>query len=92
MNKRIRKKHLKKTLCNLLAAYDEYEAARERIWRTALQDVVDAYGESKEAFRTAFRRYMAVASVLAFSGPPPRFLTECGGQNAMGQIHREEHR
>lgn len=42
MNKRIRKKHLKRTLNGLLAAYDEYEAARERVFRKALQDVADA--------------------------------------------------
>ena len=33
MNKRIRKKHLKRALNGLLAAYDEYEAARERVFR-----------------------------------------------------------
>lgn len=76
MNKRIRKKHLKRTLNGLLTAYDEYEAARERVFRKALQNVSDAYGGSKEAFYGAFRRYMKIASVMASSGPPPRFLTE----------------
>ena len=76
MKKRIRKKHFKRALNGLLAAYDEYEAARERVFRKALQDVSDAYGGSKEAFHAAFRRYMEIASVMASSGPPPRFLAE----------------
>ena len=50
MNKRIRKKQLKRALNGLLAAYDEYEAARERVFRKALQDVADAYGGPKETF------------------------------------------
>ena len=76
MNKRIRKKHLKRTLNGLLTAYDEYEAARERVFRKALQDVSDTYGGSQESFHAAFRRYMEIASVMASSGPPPSFLTE----------------
>lgn len=76
MNKRIRKKYLKRTLNGLLTAYDEYEAARERVFRKALQDLSDAYGGSKEAFYAAFRRYMEIASVMVSSGPPPSFLTE----------------
>ena len=76
MNKRIRKKHFKRALNGLLAAYDEYETARERVFRKTLQDVSDAYGGSKEAFHAAFRRYMEIASVMVSSGPPPRFLTE----------------
>ena len=76
MNKRIRKKHFKMALNGLLAAYDEYEAARERVFRKALQDVSDAYGGPKEAFYTAFRRYMGIASMMASSGPPPKFLAE----------------
>ena len=76
MNKRIRKKHLKRTLNGLLAAYDEYEAARERVFRKALQDVVDAYGGSKETFYAAFRRYMEIASIMASSGTLPRLLAE----------------
>lgn len=76
MNKRIRKKHLKRTLNGLLIACDEYEAVRERVFRKALQDVSDAYGGSKEAFYAAFRRYMEIAFVMASSGPPPSFLTE----------------
>ena len=76
MNKRIRKKHFKMALNGLLAAYDEYETARERVFRKTLQDVSDAYGGSKEAFHAAFRRYMEIASVMASSGPPPRFLAE----------------
>ena len=74
MNKRIRKKHLKRTLNGLLAAYDE--AARERVFRKALQDVADAYGGSKETFYAAFLRYMEIASIMASSGPLPRFLAE----------------
>lgn len=42
MSKRIRKKHFKWALNGLFAAYDEYEAARERVFRKALQDVADA--------------------------------------------------
>ena len=33
MNKRIRKKQFKRALRGLLAVYDEYEAARERVFR-----------------------------------------------------------
>ncbi len=76
MNKRIRKKHLKRTMNGLLAAYDEYEAARERVFRKALQDVADAYGGSKETFYAAFLRYMEIVSIMASSGLPPKFLTE----------------
>lgn len=76
MNKRIRKKHLKRTLNGLLAAYDEYEAARERVFRKALQDVADAYVGPKETFYAAFRRYMWIASMMASSGPPPKYLAE----------------
>ena len=76
MNKRIRKKHLKRALIGLLAAYDEYEAAQERVFRKALQDVVDAYGGSKETFYAAFLRYMEIVSIMASSGLPPKFLTE----------------
>ncbi len=87
MNKRIRKKQLKRTLNGLLAAYEgmlaahdareaAYEAAQERAFRKALQDVTDAYGGPEETFYAALRRYMEIASVMAFSGPPPKFLTE----------------
>lgn len=76
MNKRIRKKHLKRTLSGLLAAYDEYEAARERVFRKALQDVADAYGGSKETFYAAFLRHMEIVSIMVSSGLPPKFLTE----------------
>jgi len=76
MNKRIRKKQFKRALRGLLAVYDEYEAARERVFRETLQDVTDACGKSHEEFLAAFRCYLDVASLLAFSGPPPRFLTK----------------
>ena len=73
MNKRIRKKQFKRTLRGLVAAYNEYEAARERIFRKAVQDLVGPYGQSRDA---TLRRCMEIASLMAFSGPPPRFLTE----------------
>ena len=76
MNKRIRKKHLKKALNGLLAAYDEYEAARERVFRRALQDVTDARRKSHEEYVAAIRRCMEVISILARSGPPPKSLAE----------------
>ena len=76
MNKRIRKKHLKRALIGLLAAYDEYEAAQERVFRKTLQDVTDAYGGSKETFYAAFRCYMEIASIMASSGTLPRLLAE----------------
>ena len=72
MNKRIRKKHLKRTLSGLLAAYDEYEAARVCAFRKALQVVTDTC----ENPRDVFSAYMEIASLMASSGPPPRFLTE----------------
>ncbi len=71
MNKRIRKKQIQRTLHNLVAACDEYEAARERVFREALQDVTDSFGKPREVFSAAFRRYLEVVSVLAFTGPPP---------------------
>ena len=70
MNKRIRKKHLKRTLNGLLAAYDEYEAARERAFRKAVQTVADAYGTSRETFPAAFRCYMEIASIMALLTDP----------------------
>ena len=76
MNKRIRKKHLKRALNGLLAAYDEYEAARERVFRKALQGVIDARGKSHEEYVEAIRCFMEVISILARRGPPLRSLTE----------------
>lgn len=76
MNKRIRKKRLKRTLCELLAAYDEYEAARERVFRKALQDLIDSHGKPREESIAALRRYMEVISILSRTGPLPRLLTE----------------
>ena len=73
MNKRIRKKQLKRTLCELVTAYDEYEAARERVFRKAMQDLVDVYGKSHETLAAALRCYMEIASILALNGPPPKF-------------------
>ena len=76
MNKKKKKKHLKRTLNGLLITCDKCEAARERVFRKALQDVSDTYGGSQESFHAAFRRYMEITSVMASSGPPPRFFTE----------------
>ena len=79
MNKRIRKKQFKRTLRELVAAYDEYEAARERIFRKAIKDLADEYAEyvrSRETFHIWFRHCMEAASLMAFSGLPPRFLSE----------------
>ena len=79
MNKRIRKKQLKRTLRELVAAYDEYEAARERNFRKAIKDLADEYAEyvrSRETFHIWFRHCMEVASLMSFSDPPPRFLSE----------------
>ncbi len=78
MNKRIRKKQLKRTLRNMLAAYNEYETARERAFRRAVQRVVNAYGKSPEAPSAAFRCCMEMAALMASSGPPPKLLTEYG--------------
>lgn len=72
MNKRIRKKQLKRTLGGLLAAYDEYEAARERAFHKALQTVRDTCKNPREAFSA----YMEIASIMAATGPLPRFLTK----------------
>ena len=72
MNKRIRKKHLRRTLCKFLAAYDEYEAARERAFRKALQIVEDAHLGPREEIQC----YMKIVSIMASSGPMPRFLSE----------------
>ena len=74
MNKRIRKKYLKRTLNELLAVYDEYDARQERIFNRALQDVVDAYGRSKEEFTAAWQHFSEIYFAMASSGPPLRFL------------------
>lgn len=76
MNKRIRKKQLKRTLRRLVAICEEREAARERIFQKALQDVVDAYAGSREAYYAALGRYMDISFYLLLSGPPPRALEE----------------
>lgn len=72
MNKRIRKKQLRRALIGLLAAYDEYEVARERAFHKALQAVTDTC----ENPRDVFSAHMKIASLMASSGPPPRFLRE----------------
>ncbi len=71
MNKRIRKKQIKRTINGLLAAYGELLAAREQVFRRALQKVDACHEESDEARCTTFRRYMEVAAIMASSGPPP---------------------
>ena len=76
MNMRIRKKQLKRALCEFVAACDKYEAARERIYHKAVQDYMDAQGKSREISNAALRRYMEVLSFLAHSGPPPKSLIE----------------
>ena len=67
-------KQLERTLRRLVAVCKHYEAARERVCRKALEDVVNAYGQSPEASKAALRRYMSVVSLVTFSGPPPRFI------------------
>ena len=79
---RIRKDQLEsqrqfvRTLRKLVAVYKHYEAARERICRKALEDVVNTYGQSPEASKAALRRYMSVVSLVTSSGPTSRFITE----------------
>ena len=71
MNKRIRKKHLKRTINRLLDFCDAYEAAWKRIFYEAQQDLVDAYVGPKAALYAAFRRYMEVTSAITmYSGLP----------------------
>lgn len=69
MNKRIRKKQLKRALNGLLAAYDEYKAARERAFRNALQIVTDTCENPRDVFSAC----MEIAAFMASSGPPPGF-------------------
>ena len=76
MNRRIRKKQLRRAMLEFADACDKYEAARERIYHKAVQDFMDAQGKSREISNAALRRYMEVVSLLASSGPPPRSLTE----------------
>ena len=57
MNKRIRKKQLKRALNGLLAVCDTYEAMWERMLRETKQDLVDAYAGPKGTFYAAFRHY-----------------------------------
>lgn len=81
MNKRIRKKQFKRTLRGLVAAYNEYEAARERIFRKAIQDLADEYAKyvgSRETVHIWFRHCMETASLMASSGPLSRFLQNEG--------------
>ena len=72
MNKRIRKKQIRKALRDLIAAYDKFEAARKRAFRKALQDVADAHLEPCEEIQC----YLKIASFLASSGPIPKSLKE----------------
>lgn len=76
MNKRIRKKHLKRTVRELVAAYNEYEARREHIYRKAHQNLMDAMGKSHEEFIAALRQFIEITSLMARTGPPPRSLRE----------------
>ncbi len=76
MNKRIRKKQLKRAVRGLIAACEEYEAARDRIFLKAQQELLDARGKSHEESVAALRRYLEVASYLASTGPLPRSLRE----------------
>ena len=68
MNKRIRKKQFKRTLRELVAAYDEYEAAHELTFRRAVKCIADVHLEPRE--ETQF--YLKIASLMASSGSPPR--------------------
>ena len=76
MNRRVRKKQLRRALFKFIDACDKYEEARERIYHKAVQDFMDAQGKSREISNAALRRYIEVMSLLAYSGPPPRSLTE----------------
>ena len=76
MNKRIRKKQLKRTLRQLIAALEAYEAKREQIFQEAAQNLANACGKSHEEFVIALRRYMEVVSALASTGPMPRSVRE----------------
>lgn len=71
-SKRIRKKKLRRTLCKLIIAYNEYEAARERAFYKAMQMVEDTCTDPREAIQC----YMRIASIMASSGPVPRSIRE----------------
>ena len=75
-SRRVRKKQLRRALFKFIDACDKYEAARERIYRKAVEDFMDAQGKSREISNAALRRYMEVVSFLAYSGPPPKSLRE----------------
>ena len=75
-SRRVRKKQLRRAMIKFIDACDKYEAARERIYHKAVQDFMDAQGKSREISNAALRRYMEVVSLLAYSGPPPKSLTE----------------
>ena len=83
MNKRIRKKRIKRAVRELVAAYQEYETARERVFLKAAQKVADTYGTSK----TAIRCYLEIAWMMALSGPPPKSLTDGNGQSNLETWH-----
>ena len=71
-SKRIRKKKLKRMLCKLIAAYYEYEAARERAFYKAIQMVEDTCTDPREAIQC----YMRIAAIMASTGPVPRSIRE----------------
>ncbi len=78
MNKRIRKKQLRRALKGLLALTKDFETVRELATRKAIREVVDAYGKSPKEYLAALRRYMEFTSVIALCNTPSEFLTKCG--------------
>ncbi len=69
MNKRIRKKQLRRIICNMVAEYQKIKEKRKRLVRLALQEVVNAYGTP--AFTQVLKEYLGLAALI-----PPEELIE----------------
>ncbi len=73
MNKRIRKKQLRRIICNMVAAYQETEERRKRFVCLARQEVLDAC--DKPTFLRAFKRYLQIPALIPLD-ELPKYLPE----------------
>jgi len=73
MNKRIRKKQLRRTLCNMVAAYREMEESRKRLLHLAEQELLNAYGKPDPAFPQALKQYLQVVALIPIGELPAYF-------------------
>ncbi len=73
MNKRMRKKQLRRTLCNMVAAYQEMEESRKRLLHLAEQELLNAYGKPDPAFPQALKQYLQVVTLIPIGELPAYF-------------------